>query len=214
MNPKRASLIATSMAVVWTLLVRLGLPHFWIWSPLYCAVWLAITFRAIEALNKHLLKPSRGGIGWGLGMGVFLYLGSRIFLGAFCGGFSRILCRPLGEIYTRFETRNLAAALALTLVIAPAEELFWRGWVQSRVLKWMVGKRPGSHSARAISVVITALLSSSLLAATGDFLLALAAFPTSLVWGGLTAYRKSVVPAIVSHSLWDLLIAVLLPPIS
>ncbi|MHB8876482.1 MAG: CPBP family glutamic-type intramembrane protease, partial [Myxococcaceae bacterium] len=135
--------------------------------------------------------------------GVLLYAGSRLVLWLMCGGATRILCGPLEEVFTRFQTRGPGPALVLVLIIAPAEELFWRGLVQERLR---------ARVSPALAVGLTAVLSALLLALFGQWLLALAALPTALIWGGLKQWRGSLVPAIVSHATWDLLIAVLVPP--
>jgi membrane protease YdiL (CAAX protease family) len=94
--------------------------------------------------------------------------------------------------------------VALALVIAPAEEFFWRGVVQG-VLRPRLG--------RVGCALVAAVLSSLLLLAFGERLLALAALPTSLFWGLLAEWRRSLVASWVSHALWDVLIVVLAPAV-
>ena len=95
-----------------------------------------------------------------------------------------------------------AIALLLIFPIASGEELFWRGTLQRRL-----GERFGAKAAFAVTVLAYTLVHLS----TGNLTLILAAFTCALYWGGLYAWRGSLVPVLVSHMLWDPLIFVLLP---
>jgi membrane protease YdiL (CAAX protease family) len=188
----------------WTALVHEHPAHFFLWASLFCAVWLVLSWKAMGAEGRQRLLPRTADTLWGVALAGVLYVGSRTVLWALCGGFSEVLCAPLTSIYERFGTGSVGAGLALALVIAPAEELFWRGAVQ-QVLRPRLGK--------VGSAAVAAVLSSLVLLAFGEPLLALAAFPTSLAWGLLAEWRHSLGAAWVSHSLWDLLIVILLPAI-
>jgi membrane protease YdiL (CAAX protease family) len=94
-------------------------------------------------------------------------------------------------------------ALALGLLVAPAEELFWRGVVQARLVP-----RLGDLGAIAVASAAPALLALG----SGEPFLALATLPTYAAWGALAAWRRSLAPAVVSHALWSVLIAAVVPP--
>jgi hypothetical protein len=196
-------LLATGVTLVpWTALVHAHPPRFFLWASLFCAVWLALSWKAMGPSGQQRLLPRSADVLWGVALAGVLYVGSRAVLWALCGGFSELLCEPLTDVYARFGTGSLGAGLALALVIAPAEELFWRGAVQQE-LRPRLGK--------VGSAAVAAVLSSLVLLAFGEPLLALAAFPTSLAWGLLAEWRRSLAAAWVSHSLWDLLIVILFP---
>jgi uncharacterized protein len=190
--------------LLWTALVHVHPPYFFLWAVLFCAGWLALSWKALGEAGRRLLAPRASELGWGVALAGVLYVGSRAVLWALCGGFSELLCQPLMEVYERFGTGSLGAGLALALVIAPAEELFWRGVVQ-QALRPRFGRVGGA--------VVASVLSSLVLLAFQEPLLALAALPTSLAWGLLAEWRRSLVASWVSHSLWDLLIVILLPAI-
>jgi hypothetical protein len=196
-------LVASGVAaLLWTALVHAHPPRFFLWAALFCAGWNALSWKAMGELGQRRLVPRRADLLWGVALAGVLYVGSRAVLWALCGGFSEVLCKPLTDVYARFGTGSVGAGLALALVIAPAEELFWRGVVQQEL-------RP--KLGRVGCAVVAAVLSSLLLLAFGEPLLALAAFPTSLAWGLLAEWRQSLAASWVSHSLWDLLIVILLP---
>jgi len=171
-------------------------------SPL-CLVWMVASSRAAPPGLRDLLRPRAADVALGLASAAVLYAGARLFLWGFCGGFSDALCAPMQDTLRRFEARSVPAALAIALLIAPAEELFWRGVVQG----WLA-RRLGPARGLAAAVALAVLLAL----VTGEPFLALATLPTYAAWGALAAWRGSLVPALVSHVTWSLLVASLAPP--
>ncbi|MBT2726112.1 CPBP family intramembrane metalloprotease [Bacillus sp. ISL-75] len=92
--------------------------------------------------------------------------------------------------------------LALVLVAAPGEELFWRGFIQKRLSKYL---NP------VVSILSASILYASVHIYSGSFLLVLAAFISGFVWGYLYFLKKSMPLVIVSHIIFDLLIFIILP---
>ena len=96
----------------------------------------------------------------------------------------------------------LIAVLLLT-VIGPAEELFWRGYVQERL-----SRRLGTFTAFAVTTAVYTLIHIWSL----NFMLIMAALVAGVVWGFLYWLRPQWLPALViSHALWDALVFVILP---
>ena len=85
--------------------------------------------------------------------------------------------------------------MLLLLVIGPAEEIFWRGYVQRRLsARW---------NANAALLVTTAVYTLVHLPSL-NFMLVMAAMTCGLCWGLLYRFFPSHLPAIVvSHALWD-----------
>ena len=95
-------------------------------------------------------------------------------------------------------------SLLLLLLIGPAEELFWRGFVQ-RSFGEVWGNR---FRAFMVTAVIYALIHLCSL----NFMLVMAAFVAGLVWGFLYWLKPSWLPALViSHALWDAAVFVWFP---
>ena len=112
--------------------------------------------------------------------------------------------RPeVGRIYgTREQAPALFIALALLLWIGPAEEVFWRGFVQNRL-----SERFGTvWGWLAASLAYTLVHVWSF-----NPMLLVAAAVCGLFWGAVFARCKSVWPGLVSHALWDVTIFVMLP---
>jgi membrane protease YdiL (CAAX protease family) len=104
--------------------------------------------------------------------------------------------REIEEIYalrTLLPTPEIATRLAL--IIAPAEELFWRGLVQDR-LQRRLGTWPGAAAASA------AYGGAHLV--TGNLTLLGAANVAGAAWGGLYAAGVPLGALVVSHVAWDL----------
>lgn len=208
---------AAGWAAGWAVLVAAGPRWFLAAAAPWCAVWMALSALAASPGLRARLAPRAVDVALGLAAAAALYGAARAFLWAFCGGLSHALCGPTSEILARFGTRGSApAALVLGALVAPAEELFWRGAVQARLEAWLgrgagvAGLRPGATG--ALAALATAAIASAVALATGQAFLALATFPTYVAWGLLAAWRKSLVPAIASHAVWTVLVAVLLPP--
>ncbi len=109
----------------------------------------------------------------------------------------------IGKVYAlRAQAPAWAIAMLLIAVIAPGEELFWRGLVQwGLVQRW--GRAPGWAAA-------TALYGAAHIAAA-DALLVVAALVAGGFWGLLYSRIGRITPVVISHVLWDLAVFVLAP---
>ncbi|MGG3563414.1 type II CAAX endopeptidase family protein [Neobacillus rhizosphaerae] len=108
----------------------------------------------------------------------------------------------LNKLYKLYAPSLFWQYIALILVAAPGEELFWRGFIQKNLMKYF---RP------LVSIVIAALLYASVHIYSGSFLLVLAAFLSGLTWGFLYYWKKSMPLIIVSHLVFDIMIFIILP---
>ncbi|MFL6562414.1 MAG: CPBP family intramembrane glutamic endopeptidase, partial [Bacillus sp. (in: firmicutes)] len=117
-----------------------------------------------------------------------------------------ILQLPIGtsikNLYNWYAPSFFWQYLALVLVAAPGEELFWRGFIQKRLSKYL---NP------VVSILSASILYASVHIYSGSFLLVLAAFISGFVWGYLYVLKKSMPLVIVSHIIFDLLIFIILP---
>lgn len=94
-------------------------------------------------------------------------------------------------------------ALLLLLVIGPAEEIFWRGYVQRRLsVRW------GENIGFIASTIIYTLIHIW----SFNFMLIMSALVCGVIWGYLYRLQPKWLPAlIVSHAVWDTCVFVLLP---
>lgn len=107
-------------------------------------------------------------------------------------------------IYGLKESTNpLFLTLLLLLVTGPAEEIFWRGYVQRTIsYRW------NPNAGFAITTAVYALVH----AASCNFMLIMAALVAGIVWGGLYRLFPRRLPVlIVSHAVWDAAVFVWFP---
>ena len=118
----------------------------------------------------------------------------------------RIMPKGSDEIESVYELRSLeppaSIATRLALVIGPAEELFWRGFVQGR-LSDRLGRTRGGVAAAAAYGGAHAI--------TGNATLLGAATVAGTYWSALAAAGVPMGALIVSHIAWDIVILLVAP---
>lgn len=98
-------------------------------------------------------------------------------------------------------------ALLLLFLIGPAEELFWRGYVQRTMSRLIEGK----HAAD-VAFVVTAVIYALVHIWSFNFMLVMAALVAGVVWGFIYRISPKMLPAlVVSHALWDVLVFIVMP---
>ncbi|GAB6099113.1 type II CAAX endopeptidase family protein [Halanaerocella petrolearia] len=90
----------------------------------------------------------------------------------------------------------------LLLVVGPAEEIFWRGFIQEELMQ-RIGLQKGYW--------VTTILYTLLHIGTGNLLLILAALVAGLFWGYIIMVTDNLMLVIISHALWDILVFILFP---
>ena len=129
--------------------------------------------------------------------GVF-YLGNELVLWLleFAG-------RQIDNVYsTRTQAPNWLIGVLLLTWIGPAEEVFWRGFVQRRL-----GISQGGLKAFIITTLIYALVHIW----SFNFMLMVAATVCGIYWGWMYKHYRNVWPGLISHAIWDCLIFVVIP---
>ena len=111
--------------------------------------------------------------------------------------------RQIRDIYSLRELRpRPEIAARLLAVVAPAEELFWRGLVQAALMR-RLGRWRGAAAGAASYAGVHAV--------TGNFTLLGAAGVAGAHWAALYALRVPLGALIVSHAAWDIWIFLLQP---
>jgi membrane protease YdiL (CAAX protease family) len=93
-------------------------------------------------------------------------------------------------------------ATVLLVWIGPAEEIFWRGYIQKSF-----ADRWGSWKGYILASLIYALVHIWAF----NFMLVMAALVAGLFWGLLFVRTGSLWPGIISHAVWDVAIFILWP---
>lgn len=140
-----------------------------------------------------------------LGVGIAVALWGIFWLGDKMAAWLFHFARPqVDAIYGMKEGESpwLLSGLMLFL-IGPAEEIFWRGYVQRTFTRlW-------SPNA---AWLVTALVYALVHAGSCNFMLTMAALVAGAVWGTLYRFYPSRLGAIIlSHALWNVAVFVLFP---
>jgi membrane protease YdiL (CAAX protease family) len=105
-----------------------------------------------------------------------------------------------------YATKSQAPAWLIGLLlltwIGPAEEIFWRGFVQHRLMR-----RYGTWGGFIVATVLYTLIHIW----AGNLMLLAAAGVAGVFWGLMYLRYRSVWPGLISHALWDALIFVIAP---
>ena len=140
--------------------------------------------------------------GVGIGAGLTLYGATAAFM-YLARGWS-VLARHTGEVYAWREGLPLWAALVLaSLVVAPGEELLWRGLVQGR-FSGLLSEAAAAAAAWGAYVAVNA--------AAGSLPILLGAAVGGAAWGALALWTDGVVASILCHVVWTGLM-VAAPPV-
>ncbi|WHY79144.1 type II CAAX endopeptidase family protein [Neobacillus sp. WH10] len=110
--------------------------------------------------------------------------------------------KTIKQMYRWYAPHVFWQYIALILVAAPGEELFWRGFIQKNLLKYL---NP------IWGILSAAILYASVNIYSGSILLVFSAFFSGLVWGFLYFWKKSMPLVIVSHIIFDIMIFIILP---
>ena len=160
------------------------------------ALWLGRADRA----EVYAFKPVY--VLYGLAAVAFLY--GFFWVGKLAA--TAILPFAQGQIQHVYDTKSQAPPWLIGLLllgwIGPAEEIFWRGFVQFRMVK-----RYGVW----VGLVVTTAIYALVHVWSGNFMLIMAAAIAGAFWGLLFQRCKSIWPGIISHAIWDLLIFVVAP---
>ncbi len=100
------------------------------------------------------------------------------------------------------DANGLRIAILMLLVIGPGEEILWRGFIQQK-LQYRYGPWIGFAGATILYTVVHL--------ASGNPVLMLAAAVCGLFWGYLYRRFNSLLLNIISHTVWDIAVFLLLP---
>jgi membrane protease YdiL (CAAX protease family) len=192
-----AALLAT--AAVYPLAFRLRAVPFW---PAMAALAAVSWWAAWHPYLRVRLRPTRPLVAMGAATGLALYALT-------CAGAVIIRGTPLWPgvqevvALARGGAPAAVAALLAAAGTAPAEEVLWRGAVFARATRRLGG---GWAPVAATTVLYAAVVGLS-----GYPVLALAALACGAVWARQRQVTGSLVPGVVSHALWVLLVLLYVP---
>lgn len=182
------------------------------WTAPKLNFWYAMTFSAVVLTTlaavfcREWMRDVRFSVREvAAGLGIAFVLWWVFWTGDKLSGLLFSFERPQVEmIYAmKHDTPDVVIALLLLLLIGPAEEIFWRGFVQRRMMqKW--GMNVGFLVATAC---YTAVHIPSL-----NFMLIMAALVVGFCWGLIyRLFPRHLAALIVSHAVWDACAFVIFP---
>ncbi|MBR0123653.1 MAG: CPBP family intramembrane metalloprotease [Bacteroidales bacterium] len=214
MSNKRHEKTNNVLALIFTVLLAFAL-WFFLFSPwtkgmvnFWIAISLASLVLSIIALSRRKQIISELKINWqAIVAGIFIaaalwgvfWIGDKISSMMFDFEKSQV-----ASIYSMRDGHSkwLIATLLL-LIMGPAEEIFWRGYLQ-KTLQTIISPNAG--------FVTSVILYSLAHLWSFNYMLIMAALVAGLVWGAIYRFFPKSLPAlIISHSLWDVMVFVVFP---
>jgi uncharacterized protein len=193
-------------ALLWVEMFVLKNFNFWIEmtvaASLLAGLGLYINHRNGEAINYRLYYFEPKFIVIGIISAALLYL---VF---YFGDIMSKVILPFADsqvvgVYSNKSLSDpMVIGLLLLFIIGPAEEVFWRGFVQD-TLQEKFGDNKGW--------IIASLIYGGVHIVAMNLMLFMAALICGLFWGWIFKKYRSLWPGIISHALWDLTIFILLP---
>lgn len=206
MNNKRKMIVALATAAI------LWFAMFSPWTAHLLNFWYAMTFSAVvlTTLATCFCPEWRTGVRIGgkeaaAGLAIAFVLWWTFWVGDKVSGLLFSFERPQVEmIYAmKRDASPVVIGLLLLLVIGPAEEIFWRGFIQRR----MTERWGGNMGFAVATACYTAVHLPSL-----NFMLIMAALVVGCCWGAIYRFfPKHLGALIVSHAVWDACAFVVFP---
>lgn len=179
---------------------------FWWWMTINLTLLISIAFITDREYLIILRNEIKTGVWKKTGIGLLSAL--VLYLVFFAGNYlSRLWFNFAGSgienVYKfKGDAAGIRIAILMLLVIGPGEELFWRGYLQ-RKFSNKYGKWTG--------LVIALILYTSVHIFTGNFMLIMAAFLCGLFWAWMYLRYESMLINVISHTVWDIVVFLVLP---
>lgn len=173
--------------------------HFWLIMAISSAILITLAFLWGEIKLRFNIQQIALGILIAAVLWGIFWTGDK--LSSLMFNFSR---PQVDSIYAMGEgAKKWLVAMQLIALTGPAEEIFWRGFIQQRLTK-----TKGPFAAMLITLVIYSLIHIW----SFNFMLIMAAMVAGAVWGFLYYIKPNWLPALViSHAIWDAAVFVVFP---
>lgn len=201
MVDRKIWMVVALAAILWFFTFAVDFGNFWLKISISASV-LAIGSLILSKPSKSDYRISTKSIVIGLASAIVLY--GIFYLGNFISGLLfNFSAGQVGSIYQKGDGTNpMIITMVLLLITSPAEEIFWRGFLQKNLMKkygnWM-GFIFGTLAYGLVHVW------------SMNFMLVGAAMVAGAFWGLLYFRFRNVSMLIISHAVWTFSIFVLWP---
>lgn len=187
-----------------------GLTNFWV--TMACAALVLTSIAVWFGTSRPFTMPRiwRPGLQLVIGIGIAAALWGVFWIGDKLSSMMFDFARPgVDAVYSMKDGSSpVLIAILLLFVIGPAEEFFWRGYIQRSLVSLFSGRKFAADIAFAITTAAYTLVHIW----SFNFMLIMAALVAGGIWGLLYRFFPRLLPAlIVSHALWDALVFVVFP---
>ncbi len=201
-SPARLVLTIVGAFLLWFVTFAIPVGNFWMKLSASALVLALLGLRhVLDARSRHFEVTWRA-IVVGVLSAVLLYLifwaGKQLSVALF-----PFASREIGNVYvTKTQLSPVAIGLLLFFIMGPAEEIYWRGFVQESL---------GGRLGKTGSLLLTSTIYALVHIFAFNFMLLVAAAVCGLFWGLLFLREKNLVAVMLSHALWDVMTFVLFP---
>lgn len=138
---------------------------------------------------------------YGIGYGTILY--GIIRLGyIILTNINHSTAKTISKFLATYGPSNIWHYLLLIFIVAVGEELFWRGYIQQQLKKWM---------SPTVAVILTSILFALSIAISGFVPGVIAALFAGVILGFLYEWKQSMPLIILTHEVFVLLLFMILP---
>ena len=176
--------------------------NFWIVMSIAAGVLITLSFLFRKDWKSQFsfnIKDIALGIGSAIILWTIFYIGNEI---------SEILfdfARPqVNDVYAMKEGQSpVMLGLALFFLIGPAEEIFWRGYVQRTLSESKIGE--------VKAFIFTTIIYAIVHIWAFNFMLFMAALVCGAFWGFVYMKNRNLLTVLISHAIWDVAVFILFP---
>lgn len=192
-------------AILWFVMFsRWTSPHinFWYVMALAAGVLTSLSFIFRKDWKTQFtfdVKDVALGVGSAIVLWGVFYLGNEISTLLFDFAHPQV-----NDVYAMKDAQNqMILALALLFWIGPAEEIFWRGYVQRTLSESKLGDMK--------AFIITTLIYAFVHIWAFNFMLFMAALICGVFWGFIYMKNRNLLTVLISHAIWDVAVFILFP---
>ncbi len=196
-----------SFIALWILIVAAFVGFYVVFNTHFLNFWWNLSSVIVVLALLGIL--SRGDIAWKVNRyeaATFIWVSFATYflfwILNFIASFSTLFRNDIKNVYTLGNGLSRWEIAIFIVVIAIAEELFWRGFVTKAFLE---------RTGIIVSLFVPALIYGAVHIATGNIALMLSAFILGLIWGAMYILTGNVAVSMYSHIIWDLLIFIVFP---